>query len=29
VIVFSPHPEQTKGLAHLVDRSFDWVAAED
>lgn len=29
VIVFSPHPEQTKGLEWLVERAVRWTAGED
>ncbi len=26
VVCFSPHPEQTKGLGHLIERAIQWAA---
>ena len=28
VICFSPHPEQTKGLGHLLERAIQWAARQ-
>ena len=29
VICFSPHPEMTEGLGHMVERAMRWVARPD